>query len=621
MRKRLKSLIKFFNTYKQLGFVTFSILIALPLDILGQHTAAHIILIASATLNVAPLLWSMVRDMREGTYGVDILAATAIITSVLLKEYWAGMIIILMLTSGVSLEDYAGRRAKTELTALLRRAPVIAHLIRGRKIIDVKVSVIKTGDKLVIKPGEVVPVDAIIIEGLSSFDESSLTGESLPVSKKVGDQLLSGSINIEGALTVRAIHSANDSQYQQIIKLVKSASASKAPFVRLTDKYSIPFTIISFVIAGVAWSISGEPIRFLEVIVVATPCPLILSAPIALISGMSRAAKHGIIVKTGSAMERLAAIKTLALDKTGTLTKGQPEVDQIIVFNGFESDEVLSLVSALEKNSNHVLAKAVTTRAANDKVKVIKAKKVKEITGKGLEANIGGKDILVGRFSLMEEYDIDLPVDFKFKSVEATAAYLAVNGKLAGLITFKDEIRHDTKQTLNDLSDLGIKNFLMVTGDNRATALAVAEQFSITQVVYEALPADKISAIEAVTIRPVGFVGDGVNDAPVLAASDLGIALGARGSTAASESADVVIMTDSISQVANAVKIAKRTFFIARQSILIGIGMSIVLMLIFSTGQFKPVYGAMIQELVDVVVIFNSLRAHGSWRKKQTTAS
>ena len=618
MGKRIKSLYRFFKTYKQLGFVVFSVLLALPLDLFGAHAAAHIILIICVVINLIPLLWSMVQDLREGTYGVDILAATAIVTSVLLKEYWAGIIIILMLTSGESLEDYAEKRAKTELTALLKRAPVMAHIIRGRKIIDVKIGVVKSGDKLIIKPGEVVPVDSIILEGTSSFDESSLTGESLPVTKKIGDQLLSGSINMEGALTVKAIHSADDSQYQQIIKLVKSAAASKAPFVRLTDKYSIPFTIVSFVIAGVAWSVSGQPIRFLEVIVVATPCPLLLSAPIALISGMSRAAKHGIIIKTGSAMERLAAIRTLAFDKTGTLTKGKPEVDKIIAFDGFTSNEVLGLVAALERSSNHVLAQAITTKATEEKLKIIKAKKVKELTGLGLAANIANKDILVGKYGLMEEYSVEFPKKFDQNSIQQTSAYLAVNGKLAGLITFKDEVRGDSMKTLDNLRLLGINNFLMVTGDNASTALSVANQFSITQVVYNAMPADKIAAIDSITIRPVGFVGDGVNDAPVLAASDVGIALGARGSTAASESADVVIMTDSIAQVAEAVKIAKRTFFIAKQSILVGIGLSIILMLIFSTGYFKPVYGALIQELVDVVVIFNSLRAHGSWTKKQT---
>jgi len=614
----LKKIIQFFKQYKQLGFVIISVLLALPLDILGYHMAAHIILGTSAIINVIPLLWDMYQDLRSGIYGVDILAATAIITSVLLHEYWAGIIIVLMLTGGEALEDYAERRAKKELTALLERAPTKAHILRGRKVVDVKVSEIRAGDKLIIKPGEVVPVDAVVVEGTASFDESSLTGESLPVIRKENEELLSGSIDMDGAVTVKALRSAKDSQFEQIIKLVKSAEASKAPFVRLADRYAIPFTLIAFVIAGAAWAISGQPIRFLEVLVVATPCPLILGAPIALISGMSRAARHGIIVKTGSAMERLAAIKTLGFDKTGTLTKGRPEVGKIIVFGSFTKDTVLGLAASLEQASNHILAKAIVTSAKSSGLRIAKAKQVKETAGSGLSATVQGKHVLVGRLSLMDENQVELPKSFKPDSVQQTASYVAIDGVLAGYITFVDEIRPESKTTLERLSTLGIKHTLMVTGDNQTTADHIAHELGITDVVANALPLDKLHAVEAAAQRPVGFVGDGVNDAPVLAASDVGIALGARGSTAASESADVVIMTDNIGQVANGVSIAKRTFFIAKQSILIGIIISIGLMFIFATGKFKPVYGAFIQELVDVIVIFNALRAHGAWNGKDT---
>lgn len=608
----LRKIVSFFKEYKQLGFVIICILIALPLDILGYHTAAHIILGASAIINVVPLIWDMIQDLRSGIYGVDILAATAIITSVLLREYWAGIIIVLMLTGGEALEDYAERRAKTELTALLTRAPRKAHILRGRKVVDIKASEVRTGDKLIVKPGEVVPVDAVIIEGTASFDESSLTGESLPVPHQVGDELLSGSINIDGAITIKALRTAKDSQFEQIVKLVRSAAASKAPFVRLADRYAIPFTLIAFVIAITAWVVSGQSIRFLEVLVVATPCPLILGAPIALISGMSRAAKHGIIVKTGAAMERLAAIKTLGFDKTGTLTVGRPEVDTVSAFAPFTEETVLSMAASLEQSSNHVLAKAIINRAKEQTIRVTKAKKVRELAGSGLSAHIQGKSVLVGRLTLMQDEAVTIPASFKSESIQQTATYIAIDGKLAGVITFKDELREETMSTLGHLKKLGIHNFLMVTGDNKTTAGQIAQKLGIDEVHAEALPADKIRAIEAVdrTKKPVGFVGDGVNDAPVLAAADVGIALGARGSTAASESADVVIMLDNFEQVATSISIAKRTFFIAKQSILIGIIISIGLMLIFSTGKFPPVYGAIVQEVVDVIVIFNALRAH-----------
>ncbi len=607
--------IRFFREYKQLGIVIISTLAALVLDITKHHTIAHWILGVTALLNVLPLAWGMLEDLRSGKYGLDILAITAIVVSVALKEYWAGIIIVLMLTGGEALEDYAEERAKTELSELLKRKPKKAHKIKGNKTLDVAVGDISTGDKIVIYPGEVVPVDCVIIEGSSSFDESSLTGESLPVAKDKEEQLLSGSVNIEGAITAKALHTAADSQYEQIIKLVKSAASAQSPFVRLTDRYSIPFTLLSFSIAGAAWAISGQPIRFLEVLVVATPCPLLLGAPIALISGMSRAAKYGIIVKTGSALEKLAAVKTVAFDKTGTLTKGQPVVDEVKTFGSFNKDEVLAYAAALEQSSTHILAKAIVQAATSQKVKIQKAKQVKEISGRGLHGRIGGKTVLLGRLSLLEEREIELPKNLKVDSVKQTATYVAVGDALAGIITFIDEIRPESKSMLNLLRQLGITKTLMVTGDNEVTAKTIAQQLGINDVRANCLPSDKLLAIEQVEPKPVAFVGDGVNDAPVLTAADVGIALGARGSTAASESADVVIMQDDISRVAVSVEVAHRTFFIAKQSILIGIFISVGLMGVFATGRFKPVYGAAIQELVDITVIFNALRAHGSWRK------
>ena len=614
----LRTIKQFFSHYKQLAFVIITIIIGLALDLTRHHTAAHWVLGGSALINAMPLIWEMIEDVRSGTYGIDILAATAIITSVILHEYWAAMIIVLMLTGGEALEDYAGRRAKTELTTLLANKPTKAHLLKAGKTTDVNVSQIHTGDKLVILPGEVVPVDCIILEGKSSFDESSLTGESLPVDKDEGDEVLSGSINIEGAITVKALRSAAESHYEQIIKLVRGAAASKAPFVRLADRYSIPFTVVAFIIAGAAWIVAGHAIRFLEVIVVATPCPLLLGAPVAVISGMSRAAKHGIIVKTGSAIEKLGEVETMAFDKTGTLTKGVPVVDKVITYNQFTNSEVLAYAAALEQNSVHILAKAIVNETRDKQIKIPKAKQVKEYSGRGVQGRLQNKDIVVGRLKLIEEQDIALPKSFKVGAIEQTATYVAINGQLAGVITFTDEIRPEAKHMLERLKKAGVKHTLMVTGDNQTTAQAIAKQLGIEQIEADALPADKIHVVEKVKERPLGFVGDGVNDAPVLTAADVGIALGARGSTAASESADVVIMLDDVSKVASSVEIAKRTFFIAKQSILMGIFISLGLMGIFATGRFRPIYGAGLQELVDIAVIFNALRAHGPWRGKDS---
>lgn len=615
-RKMVKSLRKFVFEYRELSLVVIAMTVGLVLDLAGLDTYAHWLLGFSALAAVIPLLWNMLKTLRSGQYGVDILAATAIITSVIMQEYWAGMVIVLMLTGGEALEDYAERRAKIELSNLLERKPRQAHILKGRKSIDVAVSVVNKNDKILIYPGEVVPVDCVIIEGGSDFDESSLTGEPLPVPKKEGDQLLSGSVNTEGAVTAKALRPASESQYEQIIKLVESAAASRAPFVRLADRYSIPFTIISFTIAGGAWILSGQAIRFLEVLVVATPCPLLLGAPIALISGMSRAAKHGIIVKTGSSLEKLAATQTIAFDKTGTLTKGEPTVAAIRTYNKFSSDDVLQYAASLEQRSTHILAQAIVAAAKARGLRIRKVKQTKEVSGYGLSGTVDGKIARVGRISMLNQAGIVLPKGFKPNSLQRMSTFVAVDNQVAGIIQFKDEIRPESKLMLQQLGELGVSHTLMITGDSMPSAQAVAKELGIEQVHADALPADKMHSIEHVANRPVAFVGDGVNDAPVLTTADIGIALGARGSTAASESADVVIMLDDIGRVATAISIAKRTLFIAKQSVLIGIFISIGLMFIFSTGRFKPVYGAAIQELVDVTVIINALRAHGSKRSR-----
>ncbi|MDB5186516.1 MAG: cadA [Candidatus Saccharibacteria bacterium] len=606
----LKKVRHFFKHYRLLGFVLITMIIGLILDLTGRDLAAHVVLAVGALVAVFPLLRDMIHTLRSGEYGIDILAITAIVTAVVLHEYWAAIIVALMLTGGAALEDYAEARAKGALSTLLKKKPKLAHLLKGGKTVDIPARDVKVGDKIVILPGEVVPVDCVITEGSSSFDESSLTGESLPVDKHEGDQLLSGSINNEGAVTCKAIREAANSQYEQIIKLVRSASASKSPFVRLADRVSIPFTALSFLIAGAAWFVTKDPERFLEVLVVATPCPLLLGAPIALISGMGRAAKHGIIVKTGSALERLAEVQTMAFDKTGTLTTGQPVVQEVLAFNKHTKNEVLQYAAALETSSTHVLAAAIVEAATQKKIKIPKAKQVNEISGHGVSGRLQGKSITVGRLNI-ESTDIKLPAAFKKNSIKQTAAYVMVDNELIGIITFADELRSEAKSLFATLKKLGIKHTLMVTGDNEPAAKAIAKKLGIEEVRANCLPSDKILALEKVQYRPVAFVGDGVNDAPVLTAADVGIALGARGSTAASESADVVILLDDISKVGTAVSIAKRTFSIASQSIYIGIFLSIGLMAIFATGRFSAVQGALVQEVVDIVVILNALRAHG----------
>lgn len=606
----MKRLVRFLRHYKAFGLALLTIVIGLGLELTKQHVIAHWLLGVVAILELAPLLASMWQDFRTGKYGIDVLAATAIIASVVLGQYWAAIVIVLMLTGGESLEDFAEHRARRELDTLLKNSPQKARVLRKGKLSEVSVEEIHAGDKIVINAGDAVPVDAVIIEGTASFDESSLTGESLPQTKVMGDQLLSGSINLDGSITAKATATAADSQYQQIVKLVQAAATSQAPFVRLADRYSVPFTVLAYAIAVAVWLVSGDAIRFLEVIVVATPCPLILAAPIAIISGMSKSSRYGIIVKTGSALERLATAKTVAFDKTGTLTRGILSVESVAAFKPFTKSDILSLAASLEQGSNHVVGKAVVEAAQDQKIKFSKAKHVKEIPGRGLVAQLKGQRIIVGRLDLLQEHDIQLPARFTDSKLKSTAVYIGVDGGLAGIITLSDEIRPESQSTISRLHKLGVKEIIMVTGDNRQAAAKIAGQLGIDTIYSEALPADKLRIVEQAKLKPVVFVGDGVNDAPVLTAASVGVALGARGSTAASESADMVIMPDDIGRFAGALSISKQTFKIARQSILVGIGLSITLMLVFATGKFSPLAGALVQEVVDVVVIFNALRAH-----------
>ncbi|MFZ1242864.1 MAG: heavy metal translocating P-type ATPase [Candidatus Saccharimonas sp.] len=558
--------------------------------------------------------WGMVQTLRNGQFGVDILAVMAIISTTAVEQYWATLVIVFMLLGGEALEDFANRRAQKELTDLLKRAPKIAHRLGDDgPIVDIPVDVIAVGDTLLVKPGEIVPVDATIVEGDGLVDESSLTGESLPVTKTPGDHLLSGTVNGDTALTVEALHTASDSQYAQIVQLVQAAADSRAPFVRLADRYAVPFTAISFVIAGVAWWLSGDPVRFAEVLVVATPCPLLIAAPVALISGMSRSAKHGIIIKNGGILERLARVKTVVFDKTGTLTTGQLSVWGVVPAHGVSEEELIRLAASADASSAHILATSLVRYAEYRGIKTTESKDSVEVPGKGVAAIVDRRAIVVGSKAYMKERGIQVPEDYE---INKTALFAARDGVYLGSISFADTVRENSAETITRLKTLGIHHVAMLTGDHRRTALKIGGQLGIDDIHAECLPSDKLAAIRAFREAPVMMVGDGVNDAPVLAASDVGVAMGARGSTAASESADVVVLLDDISRVPLAIAIAQKTLRIALQSVLLGIAISIILMLVAATGRIPAVVGAGLQEFVDAVVIVNALRAHGGLRRR-----
>ena len=553
--------------------------------------------------------YQMVRDMLRGNFGLDVLAVTAVVSTVAVGDVWAALIVVLMLTGGSALEDYASARAHREVSALLARAPHFAHVVGpDGELTDVAVTDVRVGDLLLVKPGEAVPVDGVLEGDTASFDESSLTGESLPVEHLAGEAVLSGSVSDQQVAMVRATVEAKDSQYQKIIELVQAAADSKAPIVRLADRYAVPFTAVALVLGGVAWWLSGSPVRFAEVLVVATPCPLLIAAPVAFIAGMSRAAKNGVVIKSGGILEQMARIRTVALDKTGTLTYGHPRVESVEPVLGTASDDLVRFAAAAEQFSPHVLAQSVVDAAQSRGLDVPDASDVTETTAAGVTATVDGRRVVVGKASHVEQVTGTTVLAAELPPGRL-AVHVGVDGRHAGRLVVADEIRHNAAPTLQTLHHLGVRHVVMLTGDAEPTALHVAAAIGVDDVRAGLLPADKVSAVVGLQDRPVMMVGDGVNDAPVLAAADVGVAMGAKGATAASESADVVIMLDDLGRVASAVAIAQRTVRVALESIWMGIVLSVGLMVVAAFGVIPAVVGASLQELVDLVAILGALRA------------
>lgn len=574
--------------------------------VFDQSQWAYLLVAIMGGVITFTLLVEMIKTLRSGRYGVDILAITAIVATLAVGEYWASLMILIMLTGGDSLEDYASRQAGRELQSLLDNSPQIAHRKQGDRLEDLTLDQVKVSDILVVKPHEIVPVDGEALEA-GSVDESSLTGESRPVDKKVGDEIMSGAINGEGSLIYKVTSLAEDSQYQKIVKLVKESQEKPAHFVRMADRYAVPFTAVAYLIGGIAWFITKNPVRFAEVLVVASPCPLILAAPVALVAGMSRSSRNGIVVKTGTTIEKLAGAKTIAFDKTGTITKGQLTVAEIDPVPGLSKDKFLSYLASVEQESLHILARSLVSYAEK-RVDLLPVSNLEEVVGSGVQGEIDGKLIKIGRAEFAHA---------EVKAGEATMIFASLDDRYIGSVTFTDEVRKEAKTTITQLQDLGITREIMLTGDRKGVAESIAGEVGIREVHAECLPQDKITVLKSVPEeeRPLVMIGDGINDAPALAIADVGIAMGAHGSSAASESADAVILKDDLSRVAIAVKVSQDTMKIARQSVLIGIFICVGLMLVASTGVIPALIGAMLQEVVDTVSILSALRAKNDRRQ------
>ncbi|MBL1224557.1 heavy metal translocating P-type ATPase [Enterococcus sp. BWR-S5] len=572
--------------------------------VFNQPNIAFWLIVLVGGITTISMLVGMIQTLKSGKYGVDILAITAIVATLAVGEYWASLMVLIMLTGGDSLEDYASKQAGRELRSLLDNSPQTAHRILSNTIEDIAVNDVEVNDLLLVKPGELVPADGLVLEGESSVDESSLTGESKPIEKKRSDELMSGSVNGDAALRIKVTKKAADSQYQTLVKLVKESEAKPAHFVRLADRYAVPFTIVAYIIGGLAWFISKDPVRFAEVLVVASPCPLILAAPIALVAGMSRSSRNGIVVKSGTTIEKLARAKMIAFDKTGTLTEGRLFVDLVEPASShFSAEELLRLAASAEQESSHILARSLVAYAKDTELPLYSVSNLEEQTGQGIQAEVNGHLVKVGKAAFASAPQEDM--------AEQTSVWIAIDQKYAGKISFKDSIRPESKDTIATLKQLGLQRILMLTGDQSAVANQIANQVGITEVHAQCLPKEKIDVLNQApeSDRPVIMVGDGVNDAPALAIADIGIAMGARGSTAASESADAVILKDDLTRVSEAVKISQDTMRIARQSVLIGIFICVFLMLVASTGVIPALLGAALQEVVDTVSILSALRA------------
>jgi heavy metal translocating P-type ATPase len=589
------------------------------LHVLGLGDVGHQVWRAAVAVLAAELAVEVAHTVVvEHHLGVDTIALVAMVGALALGEELAGAVIGLMFSGGAALEAVASGRARRELMLLVQRAPRVAQLRVGGDIHEVPVDRVRAGDTVVVRTGEVVPVDGAVVGGEAVVDTSALSGEPLPVTLRCGMAVLSGSANAGAPFDVRADRPAAESAYAALVRLVEQAQAQRAPFVRMADRYAGIFLPVTLLVAGVAWALSGDPVRALAVVVVATPCPLILAAPIALVCGLSRAARCGIIVKGAGAIETLGEARTVLFDKTGTLTVGTPEVREVVTLDGLPAAEVLRLAASVDRLSAHVLGEALVRAAEEASLPLAMPSDVDEEPGQGIAGTVGGRRVAVGSraFLCSHEYDRDAVAGASLATGRGSGeahVLVGVDGRPAGVIVMADELRPDAERIVSRLRGAGVRHVAMVSGDRASVARRVGAALGVDRVYAEQSPEDKLGVVRALrddpALRPVIMVGDGVNDAPALAIADVGIAMGAAGATVSSQTADAVITVDRVDRVADAVHTGRRALHIARQSVLAGMGLSIAAMGVAAAGYLPPVAGALFQELIDLAVILNALRA------------
>jgi heavy metal translocating P-type ATPase len=606
-------------------------------------------LLCVVLLGGLPLLWETIWQLVHKEFSIDVIAILAISGSFLLGQYLAGALIVLMLSGGEALEVYALRRARSSLSALADRAPRTAHLWQGEELVSIPAEQVEIGMEVVVKPGEVLPVDGVVTAGASSLSEADLTGEPVPVRKTAGMPVLSGSINLDSVLHIRASKRSVESKYAQIVRLVEEAQSQKAPIHRLADRYSIWFTLAALALAALAWALSGDSLYALAVLVVATPCPLILATPIAIMSGIDLAARNGIIAKSGAAIEQLGEVDVAVFDKTGTLTLGMPKVtgivladEQDVAVEGEEhgwrtetrKDLLLRVVASLEQLSTHILARAVVDAAQERALPLSTVSDFEEIFGKGVHGLVSMRpaagstesteqpcteaelaEVAVGNRTFMKHLGITIPdtlLSERERRVEMgqICSFIAMNQRVEALLVLADVPRADLARLSTDLRVAGIKETILLTGDNEVVGQHIGALAQVDRVFSRCLPEDKVHTIQELIEagHRVLMVGDGINDAPALATATVGMALGMQGLTAAASAADTVLLSTDILRVPRAVRLGRRVMQVALQGIWIGMGLSSIAMLFAAFGFISPAAGALLQEAIDVLVILNALR-------------
>ena len=563
---------------------------------------------------VAALAVAILRGLKVGRAGLDTIAFLSMVAALAIGEALAANVVAIMYAGGVALENYAVARAERDLTALIDRAPRVAHKVHGETVEDISVDAIVAGDLLLVRAGEVVPTDGFVEGSVAVLDESAVTGEPMPVVHIVGAAIRSGTTNAGETFRLRASASSGESTYAGILRLVSAAQTAHAPFLRMADRFALLLLPASLLLAGAAWFVSGDMVRGLAVLVAATPCPLILAAPVAFIAGVSQAARLGILVKGGGALEALAQVRTVIFDKTGTLTVGGARLIGVETAPGGLARDVLLYAASLEQASHHIVAQSIVEAARLQGLALSMPSRVRETHGSGLEGLVEGRQVRIGAHPLVfgaaqpEEWALRVFRRASWRS--ALAVFVSIDGQGVGALLMGDELRREAPRAVQRLRRNGIERILMVTGDRADAAETIGAALDLDSVLADRVPADKADAVASEQRRaPVLMVGDGINDAPALAAAHVGMAMGARGASASSQAADVVLLVDRVDRVADALIVARRTRAIAMQSIVVGMFFSGIAMLAAALGHLTPVEGALVQEGIDIAVILNALRA------------